>query len=264
MTATVLLYEHPLSSYAQKIKIALREKGVTFNAVVPDDFGTGRRDTPLSIANPRAEVPVLIVNGTSLFDSTIIMEFIDEHWSIPALLPRDHFARAKAREIKDICDTQYEAVNWGYGELLWFNRASGELAKQLKDAAARDTNTLQEWLTDQLGDADWFGGDGFGWADAAVALMVNRSVHYGLAPAPDSTLGHWHRRVAARHSVATTFAEFDNAAIHMAAASGLYVNGTRRREYRDHRLEWMIRSGGLDVVKAGIDARNIRFSWPST
>ncbi len=55
MTATVLLYEHPLSSYAQKIKIALREKGVTFNAVVPDDFGTGRRDTPLSIANPRAE-----------------------------------------------------------------------------------------------------------------------------------------------------------------------------------------------------------------
>jgi glutathione S-transferase/RNA polymerase-associated protein len=33
-----------------------------------------------------------------------------------------------------------------------------------------------------------------------------------------------------------------------------------KREYRDHRLEWMIRSGGLDVVLEGIQADNIRFS----
>jgi glutathione S-transferase/RNA polymerase-associated protein len=33
-----------------------------------------------------------------------------------------------------------------------------------------------------------------------------------------------------------------------------------KREYRDHRLEWMIRSGGLDVVLDGIKADTIRFS----
>ena len=33
-----------------------------------------------------------------------------------------------------------------------------------------------------------------------------------------------------------------------------------KREYRDHRLEWMIRSGGLDVVLEGLQTDTIRFS----
>jgi glutathione S-transferase/RNA polymerase-associated protein len=33
-----------------------------------------------------------------------------------------------------------------------------------------------------------------------------------------------------------------------------------KREYRDHRLEWMIRSGGIDVVLDGIKGDTIRFS----
>ena len=57
----------------------------------------------------------------------------------------------------------------------------------------------------------------FGWADAAAAPMVNRSVHYGLGPPPGSALAGWHRRVRERPSVAATFAEFDAAAARMAA-----------------------------------------------
>jgi len=37
-------------------------------------------------------------------------------------------------------------------------------------------------------------------------------------------------------------------------------SGLFKREYRDHRLEWMIRSGGLDVVLEGMKQDNIRFS----
>ena len=37
-------------------------------------------------------------------------------------------------------------------------------------------------------------------------------------------------------------------------------SGLFKREYRDHRLEWMIRSGDLDVVLEGIQKDNIRFS----
>jgi RNA polymerase-associated protein len=42
------------------VKIALREKGVAFERVLPEDFGTGRRDIAFAIANPRTEVPVLL------------------------------------------------------------------------------------------------------------------------------------------------------------------------------------------------------------
>ncbi len=132
----------------------------------------------------------------------------------------------------------------------------------MRAQAAAQTRVMQDWLSARLGDAPWFGGDWFGWADASVAPMVNRSVHYGLGPAPGSPLALWHARLRERPSVAVTFAEFDGAASRMAAASALYTTGERRREYRDHRLEWMVKSGGVEVVLAGLRDRNIRFPWP--
>jgi RNA polymerase-associated protein len=258
----MLLYEHPLSSYAQKVKIALREKGVAFQAELPDSFGTGRSDGPLAAANPRAEVPVLIDGEVRIFDSTVILEYIEERWPEPPLLPRDPAARAFARMTEDVCDTQYEAVNWGFGEILWFRRATGTLGDALRMQAARQTHVLQAWLGERLGAQTWFGGAQFGWADVAVAPMVNRSVHYGMGPPDGSSLAAWHSRVRVRSSVAATFAEFDGAAERMAAASELYTTGERRREYRDHRLEWMVKSGGIEVVLAGLRDANIRFPWP--
>ena len=178
----LLLYEHPLSSYAQKVKIALREKGVPFHARLPEDFGAERTDGPFAAANPRLEVPVLIDGETAVFESTVIMEYIEERWPDPPLLPRDPEARAVARMTEDVCDTQYEAVNWGFGEVLWFRRATGELADRLKAQAAKQTLVLQDWLAGRLG-----GADRFGWADAAAPIF-NRSVHYGLGPPEGSPL----------------------------------------------------------------------------
>ena len=260
----LLLYEHPVSSYAQKVKIALREKGVPFRAEVPGDLGSGRTDTPFAAANPRAEVPALVDGEVRIFESTVIQEYIEERWPEPALLPPrgDPAARAFARITEEVCDTQYEAVNWGFGEVLWFGRATGELADRLKAQAARQTRVLQDWLAARLGGADWFGGERFGWADAAAAPMVNRSVHYGLGPPEGSPLARWHARLRQRPSVAETFAEFDAAVERRGDGARLYATGQRRREYRDHRLEWMVKSGGIEVVLAGLRDNNIRFPWP--
>ena len=78
------------------------------------------------------------------------------------------------------------------------------LAESMKAEAARQTLVLQAWLTGRLGASLWFGGDTFGWADAAAAPMVNRSVHYGMGPAAGSPLALWHARLRERPSVAAT------------------------------------------------------------
>jgi hypothetical protein len=39
-------------------------------------------------------------------------------------------------------------------------------------------------------------------------------------------------------------------------------SGQFKREYRDHRLEWMIKSGGLAVVQEGLERDNVRFIEP--
>jgi RNA polymerase-associated protein len=259
----MLLYEHPGSPYAQKIKIALREKGVAFDVEIPDGMATGRTDGPLVAANPRAEVPVLVDGQIRIFESTIILEYIEDRWPNPPLLPRSPEARAAARTTEDVCDTQYEAVNWGFCEVLWFRRATGELAEILRAEAARQTVVLQAWLTGRLGDDPWFGGATFGYADAAVAPMVNRSVHYGMGPPAGSPLAKWYQRLRERPSVALTFAEFEASAARMADTVAAFAMGAKLREYRDHRLEWMVKSGGIAVVLAGLRDGNIRFPWPN-
>jgi len=70
------LYDHPLSPYAQKVKIALREKGVDFSAHTPADIGSGRTAADFAAANPRAEVPALVHDGFAVFDSTVICEYV--------------------------------------------------------------------------------------------------------------------------------------------------------------------------------------------
>lgn len=61
-----------------------------------------------------------------------------------------------------------------------------------------------------------------------------------------------------------TFAEMAEGARAMAdgGAKAIFVDGPGRREYRDHRLEWMVKSGGVEVVLEGLRRGNIRFAWP--
>ena len=74
----MLLYEHPLSSYAQKVKIALREKGLDFTVETPQALGSGKADGKFAAASPRNEVPALVDGGVRIFDSTIILEYLED------------------------------------------------------------------------------------------------------------------------------------------------------------------------------------------
>ena len=256
----LMLYEHPLSPYAQKVKIALREKGVEFELETPDGMGSGHTAGDFIRANPRGEVPTLIDDNFSIFDSTIILEYIEDKWPTPALLPSSAKERARARMIEDVCDTQYEAINWGLGELTWFRRGEGELSEALRDRAADQTEMMQAWLTRQLGQADWFNGDTFGWADLSVIPYVAGSASFGLGPQETSSLGKWFQRMRSRQTVATTLKESAASTSAMETVADIIKQGLFKREYRDHRLEWMIRSGGMKVVLDGMQKDNIRFS----
>ncbi|KAJ9614107.1 hypothetical protein H2200_002243 [Cladophialophora chaetospira] len=264
----LFLWDHPVSSYAQKIRIALREKDIPFTAQVPRGLGSGfpnATDESFASSNPRIEVPVLVDGDLQIFDSTIILEYIEDKFPEPALLPprTDPTARAKARMIEDVCDTQYEGLNWGLGEINWFKRAEGEAAEKLKAQAKHQTKQLQAWLNERLGGEDYFGGvHGFGWADVCVAPILNRSLTYGLGPEQGSPLAKWLERISQRPSVQKTFEEYETATKNTPGYGDLLKKGMLKREYRDHRLEWMVKSGGIDIVVEGLKNKNIRFSWP--
>lgn len=266
MSANALfLYDHPVSSYAQKVRMALRHKGIPFEKETPKNLGSGEANPDFSSANIRMEVPALVDGNFKIFDSTAIVMYLEDNFpTTPKLLPESPQARAEARMIEDVCDTHYEAVNWGIGEITWFERATGPEADRLLAAAVEQTKQIQAWLDSKLGSKPFFSGDRIGYADFAVAPVVNRSVHYGTAygPAEGSALQQWHARISQNPHVKETFAEMKEGTKMMSAMGPNTWTGGRRREYRDHRLEFLIKNGGIAIVQKGIENDNIRFSWP--
>jgi glutathione S-transferase len=257
------LYDHPFSPYAQKVKIALREKGQPFEAPLPQGIGAGGAAGEFVAANPRAEVPALIDGEVRLFDSTIILEYIEDKWPTPPLLPASPAERARVRMIEEVMDTHYEPINWGLGEVRAFKRATGALAEAIEQRAAEQTQGFFRWLEGQLGDRPWFNGEAFGWGDLAVAPYLNGSRGHGHVVPVGTKLAAWLERVNQRPSVAATTADIvsmlKSGAPGMADVATLVEQGLFKREYRDHRLEWMIKVGGLEVITEGLKRDNIRF-----
>jgi glutathione S-transferase/RNA polymerase-associated protein len=256
---TITLYEHPLSPYAQKVKIALREKSVDFTLALPDGVGVGGAGGEFLAANPRAEVPALIDGEVKVFDSTIILEYIEDKWPTPALLPKSPAERARVRMLEEVMDTHFEAINWAMGELNWFRRAEGALGDQLRSKAALQTQGFYSWLERELGGREWFNGEAFGWGDLSVVPYLNGSVGVGHPPTAGTAVAAWLARVNARPSVARTAEESRQISIGDTNLAELVEQGLFKREYRDHRLEWMVKSGGMEVVLKGLERDNIRF-----
>jgi len=252
----LIVYEHPLSPYAQKVKLALLEKGVAFEVRGPS-FEEGAQRSAFLQLSPRGEVPVLVADDLPIFDSSIILQYIEDRWPDPPLLAPDAAERATARMLEDVMDTHFEANTWALSEVKHFGRAEGELAQRLNAYAEREIRGWYAWLEHRLDDAPWFNGADFGWGDICVIPFVNGATRFDIAPV--GRLADWLRRANARPSVseykiAADAAELDPAIMKAALAAGF------KREYRDHRLEWMVKAGGISIVMDGLTADNIRFN----
>ena len=256
----LMLFEHPLSAYAMKVKIALHEKGLEFEVKTPDGMMNNTASGAFVDASPRAEVPALIDGDFKVFDSTVILEYLEDKWPSPALLPKTPAERARVRMIEDVMDSLYEPNNWGIMEVTRFQRASGALADKLVGYGKSNIDQLQHWLNGQLGGKTWFNGDTFGWGDLACAPYINRSAAAGYTPPAGSQLAAWLTRVNERPSVAKVIDQMKQTIAKTPDLAGMLAGGQVKRQYRDHRLEWMIAGGGLSVVESGIEKSTIRFS----
>jgi len=253
------LYENPLSGYVQKVKIAMLEKSIEFESL-PADLMSGTAGGAFVEANPRAEVPALMDGDFKVFDSTVILEYLEDKWPNPPLLPKSPAERARVRMIEDVMDTQYEPNNWGNMEVTRFKRATGALAEKIVAYGKKNIEGYQTWLDRQLGSRAWFNGEQFGWGDVCVAPFINRSAMYGLVPPKDSALAAWLVRANQRPSVDKVRKQVEDVVAKLPDLADMLKKGQIKRQYRDHRLEWMLAAGGLPVVLEGIEKGTIRFS----
>ena len=260
------LYEHPLSPYARKVKIVLYEKGIAFERVSITPMTLREGDPAFAEfagASPRLEVPCLLDGDFRCSDSTIIVDYLDEKWPDPPMLPKAPEARARVRMIEELCDTTVDAINWGLMEIRFFRRAEGAAAEQMMSRAGAQLAAVWDRLESELADRPWMSGERFGRADASVIVHVVASGLFGFPPADrHPRLREWAARCVELESVKRDQADL---AVFM---GGEGIRGMRkgpkiRRQYRDHRLEWMLKTGGLDIVLRGLEGETIHFvQWP--
>lgn len=103
----IKLYSAPLSLFSRKVEIALAEKNVPYTRVlVPFSQDRGYFEKPLDVCriNPKGQVPVLVDGEVELFDSTVIVEYLEDAYPEPHLFPREPRLRAKARQWEMFAD----------------------------------------------------------------------------------------------------------------------------------------------------------------
>lgn len=99
----LILLDYWTSIYGMRVKIALAEKGLSYEYKEED---LRNKSQLLLDSNPiHKQIPVLIHNGKPICESSIIVEYIDEVWNHKApLLPSDYYAKARAKFWADFID----------------------------------------------------------------------------------------------------------------------------------------------------------------
>lgn len=156
------------SPYARKVRIALAEKGVPFELIteVPWDSTTHTPDH-----NPLEKLPILIRDdGDPVYESYLIMEYIERMHPTPPLVPRDDAGWLLAKRLEVLCDGVCDAF-----VLSFFER---HRATELQSAPwlARQQRKIDGGLAEMarlLGDKAHFIGDAFTLADLAAATATS-------------------------------------------------------------------------------------------
>src|SRR5690606_7808017 len=92
--SSMTFFSNPRDHYSHRVRIVLAEKGVTVDIVDVDD---NNKPEDLASLNPYNEVPTLVDRELTLFQSNVIMEYLDERFPHPPLLPVYPVARAQSR-----------------------------------------------------------------------------------------------------------------------------------------------------------------------
>jgi glutathione S-transferase len=209
----ITLYSGPLSLFSRKVEVALHEKALPFERIqVPFSQAKGYapKHPAVLAANPKAQVPVLIDGDLTLFDSTVILEYLEDAYPAPPLYPAGAAARARCRQLELYAD---EILFAPVSRLLYRTepphpdperRRLRETEAERAEAAIRDHYGA---LQDRLAGQDHFCG-AFSVADIGLFMTVQFALRLkGPSLSGHPSLATWHARVADRPAVAKVAAE---------------------------------------------------------
>lgn len=185
------LYGYYRSSTSFRLRIALNLKGLDFENVPVNLAAAENKDASFTQRNPFGSLPMLEADGRDRAQSMALLEWLDEAYPAPPLLPADIEARYTVRELAYGIATEIHAVN------------NLPVLKYLKDPLGHDQEAIDVWYRHwlartlvpvearlaQLGAGDFLHGDAPGLFEVVLVpqLYNARRFAYDLSASPHLT-----------------------------------------------------------------------------
>jgi len=161
------LLSSPTSPYARKVRIALAEKKIDCELIEASPWA---KDTIVPSHNPLGKVPVLLLDdGTALYDSRVIVEYLDTVSPVSRLIPeagRQRIAVKRWEALADgICDAAAAIV-------IERRRPAKQQSREWIDRQGGKVDLALKELASDLGERSWCNGEAYSLADIATGCAL--------------------------------------------------------------------------------------------
>jgi glutathione S-transferase len=158
------------SPYVRKVRVVMAEKRLEFSFVTEDVWA---ENTTISSANPLGKVPCLIMEGAeALFDSRVIVEYLDTLSPVGKLIPAMGRERAEIKTWEALADGVLDAAIMARLEATWAGRSAEQRSQAWIDRQFRKINDALKAMSLGLGEKPFCAGIYLSLADIAVGCAL--------------------------------------------------------------------------------------------
>ncbi|MDF1481851.1 glutathione S-transferase family protein [Extensimonas sp. H3M7-6] len=158
------------SPYVRKVRVVLAEKKLDYQFVLDDVWA---QDTTIVSANPLGKVPCLVLEGgEAVFDSRVIVEYLDTLSPVGKLIPPQGRERAEVKTWEALADGLLDAAILARLEATWPGRKDGERSQAWIDRQLGKTQQALKAMSLGLGDKPYCSGIHLSLSDIAVGVAL--------------------------------------------------------------------------------------------
>ena len=157
------------SPYVRKVRVVMAEKKLDYQFELEDVWAS---DAMLA-ANPLGKVPCLVMEGgEAVFDSRVIVEYVDTLSPVGKLIPERGRERAEVRTWEALADGLLDAAILARLERTWPGRADDQRSTAWVDRQLSRVDSALIAMSQGLGDKPWCFGTHFSLADIAAGCAL--------------------------------------------------------------------------------------------
>lgn len=157
------------SPYVRKVRVVMAEKKLDYRFELTDVWSD---DSPIAEANPLCKVPCLVMEGgEAVFDSRVIVEYVDTLSPVGKLIPQSGRERVEVRTWEALADGVLDAAILARLEQTWPGREGARSQAWIDRQMAKVDGALRA-MSQGLGERPWCNGNHLTLADVAVGCAL--------------------------------------------------------------------------------------------